>query len=431
MICDPDEHMMLGCTFRNWMGIMQRKVYTTPLGITSQFTFCGLPLRLDSYTGCAFQCTYCFARVRGGNSFEGKVRPADYKKIEGIFSSALDSKSHNVGMIAQFIRHRVPVHFGGMSDPFQPAELRYRITEKILRLLSKYDYPTVISTKGDLILSEPYITLLREMKHIVVQFSFSSSLDNMSTVFEPFSAPPSKLMKSMENLANLGINVTCRWQPFIPGVSESPEEFVSRMASTGCKHIGFEHLKIPVERGHSLSNKLIKGVNRDIYKEYQELGAYLDGREYVLPAKEKLPLVLETASVAQKYQLTFGAADNDLQYLSTADCCCSGIDQFPGFENWYKYQIGYAVRKCREKDISFESIEAEWHPIGSIDRHLNSHSRLSKSGYSSGAITDHILAKWNNPEAASSPASFYGVTPTDKTTLKGNRIYQWDPDIKL
>jgi DNA repair photolyase len=49
--------------------------YTTPLSLTSQFFFCGLPLRLDSYRGCAFQCSFCYARYRGGNTPNDSVGP--------------------------------------------------------------------------------------------------------------------------------------------------------------------------------------------------------------------------------------------------------------------------------------------------------------------------------------------------------------------
>ncbi len=409
---------------------MERKLYTTPFGITSQFSFCGLPLRLDSYAGCAFRCTYCFARYRGGHTFGENVRPANPKQIERMFYCALHDADSKAGMVGQFLRHRVPVHFGGMSDPFQPAEFRYHITESILSVLAKYNYPTVISTKSAMIASEPYVSLIRGTS-CVVQFSFSSTFDKIAKRFEYFSDPPTKLMKAMEKLTNKGINVTCRWQPFIPGTSESPSEFIPRIASTGCKHVGLEHLKLPVERHHLLWGKLTDGVNCDIFEEYHELGARLDGREFVLPPQEKLSLVLETAAISKKYGLTFGVADNELQYLSDTNCCCSGIDQFPGFENWYKYQIGYAIRKCRGKKISYDSISQEWRPTGSIDRYLNSNSRLSKKGTSPGTITDHILAKWNNPELPGSPASFYGVVPTDEITATGERIYQWTADLKL
>lgn len=403
-----------------------RPIFTTPLSLTSQFSFCGLPLRLDSYAGCAFRCTFCFARFRGGNSFGDTVRPAHPAALHRIFQSAFASEDSQAGISAQFLRRRTPVHFGGMSDPLQPAELRFRVTESFLRTLAKYQYPTVLSTRSKLVASEPYVSLLKAIGHVVVQFSFCSTRDAVAAQFEQHSPSPTELLSTMSILANNGIRVGCRWQPYIPGTSESAEEFVSRVASTGCHHVALEHLKVPVERNHPLWRTLIKSSGRDFYFEYKSMNALRDGREFVLPAHAKLPAILDTAKVVRARGLTFGAADNEFQYLSDTGCCCSGVDQFPGFQNWFKHQIGYAVRKCIGKRITYDSISGQWTPLGSIDRYLNSHSRLSKRTKLSGSLRDHVQTRWNNPNAPGCPTSFYGVVPTSETTSTGNRIYAWD-----
>ena len=401
-------------------------VYTRPLTLTSQFSFCGLPLRLDSYAGCAFRCSYCFARYRGGNLGGDFVRPANPHALERIFTRALHSQPEKPGVIAQFLRRRVPVHFGGMSDPFQPAETRYRITESFLKVLAAHQYPTVISTKGSIVASQPYFDLLREIRNVVVQFSFSSTRDQTARLVEPFSTPPSELLRAMGTLVRQGVNVTCRWQPYIPGVSEPASEFLSRVASTGCSHVGFEHLKLPVERQNPLWESLIHGVGRNLHDEYKQLGAKRDGLEYVLPIEYKLPTVLEVASLVRKQGMTFGAADNELQFVSDTNCCCSGVDQFPGFENWFKHQIAYAVRKCQGKAITYAAIAREWCPLGSIDRFLNRDARLSSRCESAGTMRDHIRMRWNDPRSPGNPASFYGVIPTSKTTASGQRVYEWE-----
>lgn len=401
-------------------------IYTRPLTITSQFSFCGLPLRLDSYAGCAFRCTYCFARYRGGNNGGDFVRPADAQSLKRVFDRALLFEPDKLGVIAQFLQRRVPIHFGGMSDPFQPAEARYRVTESFLSVLASHHYPTIISTRGSMIASQPYLNLLREIGNVIVQFSFSSTRDQTARSLEPFSTPPSELLRTMVTLVRHGINVTCRWQPYIPGVSEHASEFSHRVASTGCSHVGFEHLKLPVERQNPLWNNLISGVGRDLHAEYKRLGAKRDGREYTLPIKYKLPRILKVAAQVRKQGMTFGAADNEVQFISDTDCCCSGVDQFPGFENWFKHQIAYAVRKCRGTAVTYDSISREWCPSGSIDRFLNGDSRLSARGESSGTVRDHIRQRWNNPGSPGNPASFYGVRPTDKLTSTGQRIYCWN-----
>jgi DNA repair photolyase len=404
---------------------MSLNLYSRPLTITSQFSFCGLPLRLDSYAGCAFRCSFCFARYRGGNNGGDFVRPADSQALKRIFERAFNFPE-KPGIIAQFLRRRVPIHFGGMSDPFQPAESRYRITESYLQTLAIYEYPTVISTRSSMISSRPYLDLLRKLKHLVVQFSFSSTQDQIARIVEPFSSPPSELLQAMERLVRCGIRVTCRWQPYIKGVSESTLEFVSRVASTGCIHVGFEHLKLPVERQNPLWKSLNFGVGRNLHQEYMRLGARRDGREFVLPIEHKLPKVLEVATQVRRQGMTFGAADNEVQFLSDTDCCCSGVDQFPGFENWFRHQIGFAVRKCRGTAITYSSVSREWCPSGSIDRFLNENSRLSARSDVIGTIRDHIKQRWNNPRSPGNPASFYGVRSTNSRTSSGQLIYRWD-----
>lgn len=408
---------------------MSLNIFTTPLTLTSQFSFCGLPLRLDSYAGCAFRCSYCFALYRGGNNGGDSVRPAVAFTLKRTFERALLSRPEKPGVIAQFLRRRVPVHFGGMSDPFQPAETRYRVTESFLKVLAAYHYPTVISTKSSMVATQSYVDLLKENGNVVVQFSFSSTRDKTARLVEPFSTPPSELLRAMALLKRNDIHITCRWQPYIPGVSEPPTEFLSRVASTGCSHVGFEHLKLPVERQNTLWMRLVQGVGRDLYDDYKLLGARRDGREYVLPVQYKLPRNLEVSSLLKKQGMTFGAADNELQLMSDTDCCCSGVDQFPGFENWFKHQIAYAVRKCRGRAITYSSISREWCPSGSIDRFLNSRSRLSTRCESSGTVREHIKSRWNNSELPSSPASFYGVTPTNSVTSTGHKIYRWNTAI--
>jgi DNA repair photolyase len=411
---------------------MPKAIFTNPLSITSQFPFCGLPLRLDSYAGCAFRCTYCFARYRGGNTYGDSVRPANPQRIAQIFHHAFrQSAKHKSGLLTQFLRRRVPIHFGGMSDPFQPAETLHRVTESILRILARHHYPTVISTKGSLVASPRYLQLLKEIGAVVVQFSFSSSVDNIANVVEPVSASPTSLLRTMEALVKNGINVTCRWQPLIPGISESPAEFVPRIAATGCCHIAVEHLKIPVERRHPLWERLVSAVGRDLSAEYRKVGALRDGREFILPASEKLPTILQVALEVRKHGMTFGAADNEFQYLSDTSCCCSGVDQFRGFENWFKHQIAYAVRKGVGNKITYDLISREWAPEGSIDWYLNSKSRLSGQTGCAGSIRDHIRAKWNDPRRGGSPTSYWGVRSTSISTSSGHLVYEWDREMSL
>jgi DNA repair photolyase len=400
--------------------------YSNPLSLTSQFFFCGLPLRLDSYRGCAFQCSFCYARYRGGNAPAPNVVPADPDTLERVFERSLREPSAP-GLIGQFLRQRVPIHFGGMSDPFQPAERREQVTRRFLETLVRFQHPTVISTRSTLPASEPYLDLLSRMKAVVVQFSFVSTRESVSDRIEPHSPRPAELLATMESLSRRGIPVTCRWQPYIRGISEPAREFVRRVAEAGARHVAMEHLKLPIETNHPLWQVLVAGCGNDVIASYRNSGARLDGRELVLPAHIKLPAILEVRGAAKEHQISFGAADNEFQYLSDSGCCCSGVDQFPGFERWFKYQVAHAVRRCRGKRIVYGAIAGYWTPQGSVDRWLNSHSRIGEAG----TLQDHIRGRWNDVASAFSPASFYGVEPTGEMTPAGFRVYRWNEDAQL
>jgi hypothetical protein len=126
--------------------------------------------------------------------------------------------------------------------------------------------------------------------------------------------------------------------------------------------------------------------------------------------------------------MTFGAADNEFQYLSDTSCCCSGIDQFAGFGNWFRHQIGFAIRRSRGESFDYRIIAKEWAPSGSIDRYLNSRSRLSRAGRQRGTVKAHVRARWNRHNAPGSPGTFFGIVPN--VQKKGPRdrdiVYAWE-----
>jgi DNA repair photolyase len=401
--------------------------YTTPIGLTSQFSFCGLPLRLDTYAGCGLSCTYCFARLRGGSALTSKIRKADSYEIIKAIKSAYSSPEKTTGIVSEFLRNKTPIHLGGMSDPFQPIEKKERITFSVLQYLCSIKYPLVISTKSPMVSENDYLEILRSNPNVVLQFSFSTCNDETSKIVEPHSFRPSEILKAIEKVSRAEIKTTIRWQPYIPYVSESPELFVQKIADVGVRHIGFEHLKLPLEKDHILWKRLLSNLKFDIKKYYKNLGAYVDGRELILPAKHKVIRALEVRSPAHKYRLSFGSADNDIQYLSDFNCCCSGVDQFIGFENWNKFQIAYAIKKSNGNEIRFDSLNEEWYPKGSIDKYLNSKSRI-KAFEDHNTIKNYMEKRWDDLNSSFNPTRFHGVIFNGKVDENGFKIYNWSDE---
>lgn len=388
--------------------------YSNPLSLTSQFPFCALPLRLDTYLGCTFGCVYCYAKDRGGSYKYTISKPANPKYIINYFK---DTNKKRGGVINQMIRRRVPIHMGGMSDPFQQSELKYRVTKEVLDYLCEIKYPTVISTKSIMLTEDMYLNILKKNPHLLIQFSFCSVNDDVSAVLEPFSPPPSKRLKAMEVLEKNDVHTACRWQPYIPYLDLNDHQFVESMANTGSKFLTLEHLKLPVE---NKSNIL---MNKDYRNLYIERGATQVGRELVLNVDQKIATVLFVRNLAHAFNMSFGAGDNELHHFSDTGCGCAGVAIIPGFENWAKFQISYAVYKSKRKPFDFSILQDEWRPEGLINRQINSHSRLNRKVKSFGTMEDYLRYYWNNTKSIYNPISYYGVKLLATDPEKDNTYY--------
>lgn len=403
--------------------------YNNPLSITSQFSFCGLPFRLDTYSGCSIGCKYCFARLRGGNINSKKLKVANSESIIKVFENA--QKYSNTGVISEFIRKRVPLHFGGMSDPFQSIEKVYGVSYNVLNYLKSINYPVVISTKSDLIGTDKYFKLFEEYENLIIQVSFSTLDESKSKILEPNSPNPKYLLSILKNLTNENIKVSVRWQPYIIGVSDNPKDFITEIASLNVKHLGFEHLKLPLEKNSDLENKIQLISGQSIYSEYKKLNAITNGREYILPIEYKKNLIFEVKQLAEINEIHVGFADNEFQYLSDFDCCCSGIDMYNGFENWYKPQISYAIKKAYKNGnniIKIDNIINEWNSNGAIDKFVNSKSRIVRKEKKN-TMLDYVLDRWNDLDSSFNPTKYFNVKFEGDIDENGYKIYKFDKAI--
>lgn len=397
----------------------RKKVYySNPLSITSQFPFCGLPLRMDTYLGCSFGCIYCFSKDRGGNYKYVSSRPANPNSIINYFKP---SNRKRGGVINQMIERKVPIHLGGMSDPFQSLEKKIGVTKQVLEFLCDIKYPLVISTKSILPTKEPYLSFLKSNPNILIQYSFCSVLDRIATTLEPYSSSPTSRLKAMEIFEKNGVKTACRWQPYIPYTSIDEKNFLKSIANTGSKYITFEYLKVPIE------TKRKEIFNLDYRKKYLITGAKRIGRELVLLPENKIDTIKRIRELAHECGLIFGAADNEFHHFSDTPCCCSGVASLPGFENWFKFQISYAIIKSKQRDFDFSIISDEWRPKGLINRQVNSHSRLNKTDKNFGTMEDYLQYYWNKTDSVFNPLSYYGVKLKNDDSVLGN-TYSWKED---
>ena len=390
-------------------------VYRYALSITSQFPFCSIPFRLDSFSSCQFACRYCFAAARGGYTGQSRIQTADPKALERRLNR-LSSGQTPRSVIEEMLAARVPLHFGGMSDPFMAKERTSRITLQYLKVLQKHRYPTVVSTKSNLCSEDPYIGVLRD-GDFIVQLSLSTIDDELGRSLDVGVPLPSERIRVVEKLAAAGIPTMCRIQPLIPSRENDAFRVIDATLRAGAKHISVEHLKLPIENRSKTVDRMSAIIGVDLRREYSSAAAQRVGREWIIPADHRLQRILEFRERAWAQGATFGAADCDLLPLSDGHSCCSGID-LHGMQSPYRFTFTQAIKKAKRGRVEFASIEDEWRPQGSIGQFVNSNSRIA-----SAPVEDYVREAWNGRPNSLSPASFYGVSASGRLDKSGLRIY--------
>ena len=390
--------------------------YRYQLAITSQFPFCGIPFRLDSYSTCQFACRYCFASARGGASGSLQINLADPSQLRRRLERIAVREPRSA--LDEMLNAQVPIHFGGMSDPFMPMELEQRVSLALLQVLAEHQYPVIISTKGNLVERDEYVEVLQRGR-FVVQFSFSSSRDRYACALEPGTPSPSARLRALGTLAEAGIATAIRIQPFLPKHETDAGDLMEAAAKAGARHASVEHLKLPVERDWSHREKMNSAVGYNLAQYYRNRSAQRVGREWILPALERLPAIVTLRAHSKRLGMNFGAADNDFLHWSDGVVCCSGADLL-GMGEGLQFNFTTAIRRgLLTRTIEFDAIRSEWRPTRSISEFVNSRSRR-KNGET---VESYIKDRWNGVANGPSPSSFFGVQPTGEKDADGFQIY--------
>ena len=201
---------------------------------------------INAYKGCEHGCVYCFARpthayldLSPGLDFETKIF---YKtQVVARLEEALDHPRYACSTIAM----------GTNTDPYQPAEKRFRITRQVLETLLAYRHPVSITTKGSLVLRD--LDLLRRLAEqgLVSVMVSVTTLDNaLKTKLEPRTASPAARLRVVEAMADAGVPVAVMAAPMIPMINDSElEAIVEAAANAGATTVRYILLRLPFEVG--------------------------------------------------------------------------------------------------------------------------------------------------------------------------------------
>jgi DNA repair photolyase len=318
------------------------------------------------------------------------------------------------------LERRVPIHFGGISEPFADA-VTTRVSMRLLEVFGSWDYPIVVSTKNpEPLAQDETLAVLRRFKHLVVQVSLTTPSAELAQRIEPNAPSPERRLYCLDTLSENGIHCVCRLQPLLLNeIGDVAKRLIPRLAQAGCQHVVVELLKLPVEKSISLIEALLHTLHWDAYALYKSNGASLVGREWMLPARFKWDSIQPIVEGIRTHGMTYGAGDYGLHHLGDTDCCC-GLDGVEGFGDWFRGNLSNVIKNASSDRITLAELDRYWYPKSSIKRVLNSNCRLQGSHH---GILDYLTSKWNSPGSANAPDQFLGVEWRGEYDERGNCVY--------
>jgi DNA repair photolyase len=182
----------------------------------------GMPFgwSLNPYMGCVHRCTFCYVRA-----FEARAdRPSDDR-----YGTSIRVKTNVVEVLrAELARPSWQgdgIAIGAATDPYQPAEGRYRLTRGCLDVLAEARNPFSIITRGPMILRD--LDILQEASRradVSVTFSVPTLDREVWARTEPGTAPPEQRLRVLKRLVDGGVRASVGMAPILPGISDRPEQ---------------------------------------------------------------------------------------------------------------------------------------------------------------------------------------------------------------
>lgn len=183
----------------------------------------GLPFRwtINPYRGCGHACVYCFARPTHeylgfgiGEDFDRRI----IVKVNAVERLRAELRAARWGGDA--------IAMGTNTDPYQPVEGRYRLTQGILQVLAAANNPFSILTKSTLITRD--IDLLREATRRAPSVETALSIgcldEDVWRTAEPHTPHPMRRMEAVARLNAAGVSCGVMIAPVLPGISDRPEQ---------------------------------------------------------------------------------------------------------------------------------------------------------------------------------------------------------------
>lgn len=286
---------------------------------------------INPYVGCAFGCAYCYARYAHRYVIERSVNAhPEQRELRDAFETLppwlaferqIFVKENAAEVLRRALRFGSDRHLnllkgegigiGTATDPYQPAERRFRITRGILEVLSEHEGLSVwIITKSPLVTRD--VDLLRRIarhNQISVHISLITIDRELARRLEPRAPTPEARLRALARLREHGIEAGINVMPVLPGITDRHDQLdplIKAIAGAGATYLNACALRL---RSAARQRYL-----PFIEKEFPELAARYRAtyaRSHHAGERYREGLQRYFTKVCARYGVPFGREDED------------------------------------------------------------------------------------------------------------------------
>jgi len=216
---------------------------------------------INPYVGCAFGCAYCYARY--AHRYVAERLAASDATADGAqdeladlppwlaFERRIFVKREAGAILRRELRRparfralqREAVVIGTATDPYQPAERRFRITRSVLETLAEQRGLSVtIITKSPLVTRDVDVLLrIAARSKLSVHVSLITTDRDLARRLEPRAPTPEARLRAIARLRAHGIEVGVNVMPVLPGITDAPQlldSLVRAVAESKASYLG-------------------------------------------------------------------------------------------------------------------------------------------------------------------------------------------------